>query len=233
MHKQQFVNAAFYRYVPFAVFMALIGVDEIIRFFAGQGLFQIDMTILYYLYPVKALTVGYLLYHYRREYQELEFKDLSNIPTTLAVSAVGLLVFFLWIHMDWAFSATSAPQGYNPTLLPGKNMQIIMTVFRVCGAVLVVPLMEELFWRSFLIRYIIDKDFDRVAIGAFTWVSFLITAVLFGLEHTYILAGLMAGTVYNLILYKTRSLSQCVLAHAVSNLALAVYVLYTGKWFFW
>ena len=108
-----------------------------------------------------------------------------------------------------------------------------MTFFRIAGAVLVVPLMEELFWRSFLIRYIIDKNFDSVRMGTFTWASFLITAVLFGFEHNYILAGIMAGVFYNLLLYKTRSLAQCVLAHAVTNLALAIYVVSTGKWQFW
>lgn len=233
MFEQRFANAAYYRYAPFAVFMAFIGLDEIIRFLAGLGLFKLDVTTLYYLYPIKTITVGYLLFRYRREYRELSFKDLSNIPTSLAVSAVGLLVFFLWINMDWALGSAATPQGYNPTLLPEKNLQILMTAFRVCGAVLVVPLMEELFWRSFLIRYIIDKDFDRVAIGAFTWVSFLITVALFGLEHTYILAGVMAGIIYNMILYKTRSLAQCVLAHAVTNLVLAGYVIGTGKWNFW
>jgi CAAX prenyl protease-like protein len=93
--------------------------------------------------------------------------------------------------------------------------------------------MEELFWRSFMIRYIIDKNFDTVRMGMFTWGSFLITVVLFGLEHNYVYAGLMAGVVYNLLLYRTRSLAQCILAHAITNLALALYVVVTGKWQFW
>jgi CAAX prenyl protease-like protein len=56
---------------------------------------------------------------------------------------------------------------------------------------------------------------------------------MFGFEHNYILAGIMAGVAYNILLYKTRSLAQCVLAHAVTNLALAVYVVVTGNWQFW
>jgi hypothetical protein len=108
-----------------------------------------------------------------------------------------------------------------------------MVLFRMAGAVLIVPLMEELFWRSFLIRYIIDKNFENVPPGTFTWVSFLLTVVLFGFEHHYILAGMMAGVFYNLLLYRTRSLAQCVLSHAVTNLALGIYVVSTGKWQFW
>lgn len=233
MSEQRLASPAYYRYIPFAVFMAFIGVDEILRFLSGHGLFSLDATTLYYLYPVKTLVVAYLLYRYRKEYRELTLKDLANIPTTLAVCATGLLVFFLWIRMDWTIGAAGNSQGFNPTLLPGREVQIIMTIFRVAGAVLVVPLMEELFWRSFLIRYVIDNNFEKIRIGTFTWGSFLLTVVLFGAEHNYIYAGIMAGVVYNLILYRTRSLAQCVLAHAVTNLALAIYVVATGKWQFW
>ena len=233
MIKHHNVSSAFYRYFPFAVFIGFIGVDEFIRFLATQGLFALGATTLYYLYPVKALTVGLLLYAFKNKYQELTFKDLANIPVTLATLAVGLLVFVLWINMDWTLGAAGAPNGFNPTLLPGRTTQIVMTIFRIAGAVLIVPLMEELFWRSYMIRSIVDKNYENVRMGTFTWASFLFTVGLFGLEHNYILAGIMAGIIYNLLLYRTRSLAQCVLAHAVTNLALAIYVVCTGKWQFW
>jgi CAAX prenyl protease-like protein len=213
--------------------MAFIGLDEFIRFLAGQGLFTVEATALYYLYPVKALTTGCFLYMFRKHYHELTFRDLANIPASLAACGVGLLVFALWIKMDWTFGTAGVPRGFNPALLPGRDIQIAMTFFRIAGAVLVVPLMEELFWRSFLIRYVIDKNFGTVPMGTFTWVSFIFTAVLFGLEHNYILAGIMAGIFYNLLLYRTRSLAHCVLSHAVTNLALAIYVVSTGNWQFW
>jgi CAAX prenyl protease-like protein len=226
-------SSSFYRYLPFAVFMCFIGLDETIRFLSGLGLFQLEATTLYYLYPIKVLSVGCLLYRFREKYHELTFKDLASLPATLASVGIGLLVFALWIKMDWTHGAVGAPQGFDPRQFPERTTQSAMIFFRIAGAVLVVPLMEELFWRSFLIRYIIDKNFDSVPLGTFTWASFLITAVLFGLEHNYILAGIMAGVFYNLLLYKTRSLAQCVLSHAVTNLALAIYVVSTGKWHFW
>jgi hypothetical protein len=68
------------------------------------------------------------------------------------------------------------------------------------GAVLVVPLIEKLFWCSFLIRYIIEKDLEKVPLELFTWPSFLLTAVKSGLEHNCIAAGMMAGVLYILIL---------------------------------
>lgn len=213
--------------------MAFIGLDELLRMLNEHGFIQLEATALYYLYPVKAIAAGYLLYKYRKQYTELDFKDLSKIPTTLISSCTGILVFMLWIRMDWTLGTSSTPAGFNPELLPNATLQIIMIIFRTAGAVLVVPLMEELFWRSFLIRYIIDNDFMQVRAGTFTWGSFLLTVVLFGAEHNYFYAGIMAGFFFNLILYKTRSLAQCVLAHAVTNLALAIYVVITGKWQFW
>lgn len=227
------LNPGMCRIAPFALFMAFIGLEQGLRFLAERDLLTLSETALYYLYPVKAVAVAFLLYIFRGEYGELSFKDLKKLPLTLASCGIGLLVFVLWIRMDWTYSASLSPQGFNPTLLPGPTVQFFMTLFRVVGAVLVVPLMEELFWRSFLIRYIIDPDFSKVPIGRLTWSSFLATAILFGLEHHFILAGIMAGVIYNLLLYRTRSLAQCVLAHAVTNLALALYVITTGKWHFW
>lgn len=232
MLEQHLLKPAFYRYFPFAVFMAFIGLDEIIRFLAAHSQITLGETALYKFYPLKTLVVAYLLYRYRKQYTELRFKDLANLPVTLVSCGIGLLVFVLWIRMDWTLAA-SVPQGFNPWILPGRANQIVMLLFRIAGAVLVVPLMEELFWRSFLIRYIIDQDFEKIQLGRFTWGSFILTVLLFGLEHNYILAGIMAGIIYNLILYRTRSLTHCVLSHAVTNLALAIYVVTTGQWRFW
>lgn len=226
-------SSASARYLPFAIFMVFIGLAEGLRSLAGEGGFTLTETSLYYLYPVKILIVAYLLYRYRSMYSEILLRDLVNLPQMLAACGTGLLVFVLWINMDWPLMASGNYQGFNPTLLPGNELQLIMTLFRVSGAVLVVPLMEELFWRSFLIRYIIDHDFEMVPIGTFTWVSFIITVVMFGLEHHFVLAGMAAGIVYNLFLYRTKSLALCVVAHAITNLALAVYIIFTGKWYFW
>lgn len=226
-------GSAHHRYLPFALFMAFIALDEALRFLAGRGLFTLETATLAYLYPLRAVATGWLLFHYRRYYNELALRDLAQIPRTLTTIGVGLVVFVLWINMDWTLGSAAAPAGYNPLLFPGETLRVTMILFRVAGAVLVVPLMEELFWRSFLIRYIIDKNFDTVPLGAFTWASFLFTVVLFGLEHSYLLAGMMAGAIYNLLLYRTRSLAHCVLAHAVTNLALALYVLQSGEWRFW
>ncbi len=220
------------RYLPFAVFMGFIGLEELIRFFIGRGFVTIAPELFLYLYPVKLVVVVGILYRYRRHYQELVWGDLTRFSVSLAAVVVGLLVFVLWVNLDWVVQTAPAGQGYNPLLLP-PAVQVPMIVTRMIGAVLVVPVMEELFWRSFLVRYICDTDFEKIPLGHFTWPSFLITVVLFGFEHHLVLAGMVAGIFYNLLLYRTRSLAQCVLAHGVTNLALALYVLVRGRWDLW
>jgi CAAX prenyl protease-like protein len=213
--------------------MAFIAVEEVMRFAAQQHWLNLPDTLLYYLYPVKTVAVGFLLYKFLPTYHELRLQDLWQMRSTVGVVILGVLTFVLWVSADWAVTLTSPSSGFNPTLLPDGTVRVVMTAFRVTGAVLVVPLMEELFWRSFLLRYLVAPNFESIPIGSFTWSSFIISTVLFGLEHHLFVAGMIAGIVYSLIVYKTRSIAQCVLAHAISNLALALYVLCTGKWYFW
>ncbi|BCR05301.1 CAAX prenyl protease-related protein [Desulfuromonas versatilis] len=221
------------RIFPFAVFMGFIGVEELLRMAIDQGLISQGGSFLPYLYPVKALVTAGVVVFFRKRYDELRPADLGRVDHTLASIVVGLIVFALWVNMDWPFATFGDPKGLDPSVFEDTRLRSWMIAFRLFGAVLVVPVMEELFWRSFLLRYVIGNDFTKVPIGAFSWTSFLVTVVLFGLEHNYYLAGMMAGAAFNLLLYYTRSIAQCVLCHAVANLALGVYVLQTGQWRFW
>jgi hypothetical protein len=226
-------HKSFSRILPFALFMSFIAMEQVAAELRSSGWLDLEASALFWFYPIKALMVALALFLLRKYYCEWRFHDFRAIShTTLSIGA-GLLIFTLWIHMDWPLLSPSPRPGYDPTLMEDSTLRILLIGSRLFGAVLVVPVMEELFWRSFLLRYLIDKDFSRVAVGLFTWPSFLITAILFGLEHHYILAGIMAGIVFNLLLYHTRSIAQCTLAHAVANLALGIYVLQSSQWRFW
>ncbi|MEI9892669.1 MAG: CAAX prenyl protease-related protein [Chthoniobacter sp.] len=106
---------------------------------------------------------------------------------------------------------------------------------RLVRLVIVVPLLEEIFWRGFLLRYLIDENFSRVPMGTFSWRSFSIVTAGFCLEHSFAdwPAAILTGALYNLVAYRTKSLSSCVLVHAVTNALLGIYVLRTGQWGFW
>ena len=56
------------RFLPFAIFMAFIGLDELLQELIGLGFIKLEATALYYLYPLKTVVVGYLLYRFREEY---------------------------------------------------------------------------------------------------------------------------------------------------------------------
>ena len=226
-------NPAIIRCIPFVVYMGFIGLEQALRFLAEKGFIPVSESLFLYLYPVKALTVAILLGVFLKRYVELHAADFLKSRDTLASLILGLVVFILWINMDWTFGSSGTPPGYDPYQVQGAGMRTVLIATRLAGAVLVVPLMEELFWRSFVLRYLINNEFTTVPVGTFTWGSFAAVAVLFGLEHHYIIAGVMAGVAYNLLAVYTRSIAQCVLSHGVTNLVLGIYVLTTGKWQFW
>jgi CAAX prenyl protease-like protein len=193
-----------------------------------------------WLYPVKTAVVLGALVYFWRQYEELHEKLCVSVQEGILTVGAGVVVYLAWVRMDWSWATLGQATGYRPfeagagTLLAG---------IRLFGAAVVVPIMEELFWRSFLIRYVITLfpeektappvEFTSIPLGMFTPLSFGITVVLFGSEHSLWLAGMMAGAVYNLLLYKTRRLWPCVLAHGITNLLLGVHVLVTQEWHWW
>ncbi len=95
--------------------------------------------------------------------------------------------------------------GYNP-FQEGEGVGPLLAAVRIFGAVAVVAIMEELFGDRFLVCWIINQDFEKIALGTFTIGSFAATVILFGLEHHLWLAGMLAGGAYNALLYKTGKL---------------------------
>ncbi len=212
--------------LPFASYMAFIAITGLVSSDSSEQTFL-------WIYPLKITLVSALLIYYWKKYPELKEKPFSNMLDVFLSIGVGLFVYFAWVRLDFSWATQGeVGEGYNP-YEAGTQIGVILAGIRLIGASVVVPLMEEIFWRSFIIRYIISPDFTRVKLGAFTLPSFLITVVLFGVEHHFWLAGMMAGVTYNLLLYRTQRLWPCILAHAVTNLTLGIHVLITKEWFWW
>jgi len=105
---------------------------------------------------------------------------------------------------------------------------------RIIRATVLVPILEELFWRAWLMRWVISPRFQEVKLGSYSPAAFWITAVLFASEHgCYWDVGLIAGIVYNWWMIRTKSLGDCILAHAVTNGCLCWYVVATHHWEYW
>jgi CAAX prenyl protease-like protein len=99
----------------------------------------------------------------------------------------------------------------------------------------IVPLLEEIFWRGFVLRYCVNQEFHTVPLGEWTWRALAVTTVGFCLEHNLPdwPAAVLTGLLFNLVFIRTRSIWMCVIAHAVTNLLLGIYIMRTGQWGFW
>ena len=170
-------------------------------------------------------------------------RELSIIPRMpLASIAIGLAVFILWVAPETLFL------GYRE--LPVFSNQLVGRIhsslslddlrrpavlgWRTARAVCIVPIVEELFWRGWLMRWLIDKHFRQVPVGTYAPWAFWSTAILFAAEHgRYWDVGLICGILYNWWAVKTKSISDCILAHAVTNAALSWYVIAAKQWQYW
>ena len=211
------------RILPFSAYMGFIAIS----YFLPE-----DPSVEIWLYPLKIAVVIGLLVYFWHSYEELKAPKIDSVQEGALAVGVGIIVYVLWVQMDWDWATQGEITGYNP-FEEGGAWGWGLAAIRMFGAAGVVPIMEELFWRSFLIRWIINQDFEKVALGTFTIGSFAVTVVLFGLEHNLWLAGMMAGAIYNGLLYQTRRLWPCVLAHATTNFILGIHVLVTHEWQWW
>jgi CAAX prenyl protease-like protein len=216
-------HAALGYVAPFLVFVGVMAAEHAFSVPPQMG------------YPVRvALTLLALLVFSRQDVRLRPKRPLSS-------AAIGLGVFAAWILPDilfgyrhhWLFenSLMGAAAG---SLSPDLRRNALFLLIRAVGSTLLVPVVEELFWRAWLMRWLIDRDFERVPLGAYLPSAFWITAVLFASEHgSYWEVGLAAGVLYNWWMIRSKSLADCILAHAVTNGLLAAYVVFGGAWQYW
>ena len=216
---------------PFFAFLALLLLGEVVKS-VGEGYAHWALAHpQYWLFPLQIVVCGGLLLHYRAYYGEL------RVARGFAVAVLaGALAFALWIAPQSLFGASPRLDGFRPHFFGADGPAYWSNLLlRFARMTLIVPLVEELFWRGFLLRYCVRDDFQHVPFGTFTWTSFLVVSVAFCFEHTQPdwPAALLTSALYNWVAYRSRSLLACVLAHAVTNLLLGLYILKTQQWGFW
>lgn len=220
-----FSPAALARGVPFALFMALLAVR-------GQlpGDLGVDAR---WIYGAQALIVAALLAHHWRAYGELARQNLPDLRELGWSITAGIGVFALWVQLDapW-MQIGAATASFVPLDAEGQLIWPLVAV-RIAGAALVVPLMEELFWRSFLMRWVQHPGFERVDPQRVGLKAVVLSTFVFTLAHTLWLAAIVAGLTYALLYRWTGRLWTAVIAHAVTNALLGVWVVATGRWEFW
>lgn len=218
-----FDRAAWARILPFAAYLAF--------FLVGDGLARlgVDAASLRWLYAVKTATVVALLAFFWRDYTELKIRMSPGAALTALVA--GAVVFFLWINLHAGWMVIGTSDGFDPRTNGAIDWPL--AAVRIAGAALVVPVMEELFWRSFVMRWIDQPDFLSLDPAQAGIRGFVISVTLFGFEHNLWLAGIVAGGIYGLLFMRHRTIWSPILAHAVTNGMLGAWVVMTGAWSYW
>jgi CAAX prenyl protease-like protein len=220
-------HPAFSRVLPFAVFIAFIAASGLLERLATA----IGMDARWW-YAIRTLIVAGLLAWFWRGYVELKSAAGVRVLDWLLAVALGVVVFVLWINLDFKPLAFGGSSGFDPRGEAGA-IDWLFVVPRLAGAALLVPVMEELFWRSFAMRWIQDHDFLKVPPARVGLKALGISAVLFALEHHLWFAGLLAGLAYGWLYIRTGNLWVPILSHAVTNCLLGAWILYTQSWEFW
>jgi CAAX prenyl protease-like protein len=207
------------RVAPFIIFLALT---------SCQG--QFGAASAYWFYLAKTLIAIWLIWAMR--------PFVSEMRWTLSWEAVvvGIGVFVMWVGLD-PFYPKFMKSGavWNPHLQFGQNSELawLMIVTRILGSTLVVPPLEEAFYRSFLYRYLNKPDFLSVPLNRFLPIPFLVTAAVFGLSHFQWLAGILCGMTYQWLVLRKNRLGDAMTAHAITNFLLGAWVIWRGAWQFW
>jgi len=212
--------------VPYVLFLVVTQIAQIESF----GDFGPVVT-----YPIKLLACTALVIWFARKGSYPELRTGFSWRLAPVDVAVGVAVFVLWVGAEGIPYPRIGESSYDPGAA-GEAWRIPNIAVRLLGAVLLVPVIEELFMRSFLVRYVDtmeDGNWRAAPIGRFTVLSFAAVAILFGLAHHRWLVAILTGVIFNLYTMWRRALWPVIVVHAVTNLALGIYVLQTGRWTFW
>lgn len=180
------------------------------------------------LYPLRPLAVGSLLFLWRDR-----LPAISWIPTRAAIG-YGVFAFAIWMAAlairDGAPREIAIQSEWQSLPLGWAAFWI---VFRIGGTVWMAPWTEELAFRGYLMRRLANPDFEHVSLAKFTPVALVVSSLLFGITHDYWIAATLCGMIYATAQIRSRSISDAVCAHAVTNGLLVVYAFSTGNWSVW
>jgi hypothetical protein len=207
------------RVIPFAAFAALTVL---------QGRF--GEASQYWTYALKTIVGAWLLWVVWPHVKEMRWSFSWEAVTA------GIAVFVAWVGLDSHYwMPFSRSLIFNPlsTYGSGSALALIFLAVRTFGSSLVVPPLEEVFYRSFLYRYLIKPKFLEIPLTRFHWKAFLVACVIFGLGHYEWLSGILCAFAYQGLVIKKGRLGDAMTAHAITNFLLAIWVITHRAYYFW
>lgn len=235
-------SPAFARVAPFVVFLALTWC---------QG--QFGEASRYWSYAAKTLVGAWFIWKMRPMVAEMKWA----FSWEAVVAGIGVFAFWVgldshypgldelsqkyicpllkWVGLESWCPKSTTPTHWNPNTQFGNGSALawFFVAVRILGSTFVVPPIEEVFYRSFLYRYIIKPGFQSLALGTFRIGAFALTSTLFGFSHHQWLAGILCGFVYQGLVCRKNRLGDAMTAHAITNLLLGIWVVWKGAWQFW
>jgi CAAX prenyl protease-like protein len=208
------------RVLPFAVFVVL-------TFLQGQ----LGSSSAYWMYLVKMVVGAWLIWESRPFVQEMRW------AISWEAIVVGIVIFVAWVGLDGLYPRLSKPEAqWNPfqEFGHGSAAAWFYVAVRLVGSSLVVPPLEEVFYRSFLYRYFVRINFLTMPLGQFHALSFVVTSAIFGLMHPdRWVAGVVCGLAYQGLAIRKNRLGDAMTAHGITNFLLGLWVIWKGDWSFW
>lgn len=199
-----------------------------------------------WLYPLQTIVTLLVLLYFRRHY------DFSNCKSWWIGAVMGVVGIAFWIAPGYLFRVFEMEDswlrhlgfaeridGFDPTFIREHSLfwygcSVGMRIFR---ATVVVALAEELLWRGFLMRFLIDQygDYWKIPFGKFDWYSLGVITAMFTFAHAPVdwPAAVIFGAMMYWVAVHTKSLCACVVMHAVANLLMCLYTLAFQQWGYW
>jgi hypothetical protein len=212
-------NPAIVRVAPFVVFLAL-------TFCQGK----LGPASAYWFYLAKTLVGAWLIWEMRPFVSEMRW------AFSWEAVVVGMGIFAIWVGLDPyypKFLTGGATGNPGDQFGVGSALAWFFIAVHVVGMTFVVPPLEEVFYRSFLYRYVAKPDFLSVRLNQFLPWSFVVTAAVFGLVHPEWLPGIICGAAYQWLVLRKNRLGDAMTAHAITNFLLGMWIVWKHAWNFW
>lgn len=193
---------------------------------ATSFLTQLFTGSFYWAYPVHIAVTALFLWRFRQRLPSLH----CDAPAVPVLAGLAVLVF-------WVLLIPSDPQDnklFALNLFSAPNwVAVTWLVLRVLGASIIVPLVEELAFRGFLWHVLLPRLGQSLSARMANWSTLAISTVLFGVLHAHWHVAALAGLCYGLVYMRRKCLADAMLAHAVTNFSLGLYVMVSSQWSYW
>jgi len=236
---------------PFAVFMVFLVALPLIA--AGIGWKHPDapwwrQDPAQFIYPIQTLVTLGLLIHYWPSYAFRWSWRWGLAAVLFGALGIGCWLLPTTLYDHWGLTATptgvlkllgvaARNEGFDPGIFHSPAAWWTAVSLRFLRLVVVVALVEEIFWRGFLMRFVCDWEGDYWCqpFGRATWKSYIIVTGFFMAAHAQVdyAGAFVYGTLTYLLCVWSKSLGACVVMHATANLLMGLYIIAYAKYGLW